>query len=194
MRTLLNVALLGAALLLPLAGCTEDQAAASPPPPQAITADAIGHYCGMNLLDHPGPKGQIILKGQSRPVWLSSVRDTFAYTMLPEESKDYRAIYVTDLGTDPDPARPDLARWTEAREAWFVIDSGFQGGMGAAEPLPFASEAAARAFAESHGGSVMRFQDVSDSYILASPLEEDGPGDAGGHDADSHGPHPRSTP
>jgi len=98
---------------------------------------------------------------------------------------------VTDLGNASDPASPDLARWTEARNAWFVIDSGFQGGMGAAEPLPFASEAVARSFAATHGGSVKRFEEVPDSYILASPLDDgEGPLDETGE----HGAHPRSTP
>lgn len=188
MRKLLSAILLAAIPLMPLTGCKEDEAASPPPPPQAITADAIGHYCGMNMLDHPGPKGQIILKGQTMPIWLSSVRDTFAYTMLPEESHDYRAIYVTDLETAADPARPNLDLWTEARNAWFVIDSGFQGGMGAAEPLPFGREAAARAFAAVNGGSVKRFAEVTDDYILAPPPEEDAD-NAGEHDM-----HARSRP
>ena len=165
--------LLAALPLLPLTGCKEDEAASAPPPPRAITAEAVGHYCGMTMLDHPGPKGQIVLKGRERPVWFSSVRDTFAYTMLPEESHDYRAIYVTDLEAAADPAHPDLGRWTEARTAWFVVDSGFAGGMGDAEPLPFAGEAAARAFAAKHGGTVKRFEDVTDDDILAPPAETD---------------------
>ena len=106
----LAAVLLAALPLLPLTGCKEDEAASAPPQPRAITAEAVGHYCGMTMLDHPGPKGQIVLKGRERPVWFSSVRDTFAYTMLPEESHDYRAIYVTDLEAAADPAHPDLAR------------------------------------------------------------------------------------
>ncbi|UEM06350.1 nitrous oxide reductase accessory protein NosL [Skermanella rosea] len=193
MRNLLTAALLGFALLLPLAGCKDEETTAAPPPPQAITADATGHYCGMNMLDHPGPKGQIILEGKSTPIWLSSVRDTFAYTMLPEESHEYRAIYVTDLTKAADPSRPDLDLWTEARNAWFVVGSGFRGGMGAAEPLPFAEETAARNFAAAHGGSVKRFSEVSDDTILASPEETDDPGEGGKHDG-RHGPHSRSMP
>lgn len=189
MRKLLSAILLAALPLLPLAGCKEDEAASPPPPPRVITADAMGHYCGMNMLDHPGPKGQIVLKGRERPVWLSSVRDTFAYTMLPEESHDYRAIYVTDLAAAPDPAHPDLAQWTEARDAWFVIDSGVIGGMGAAEPLPFGTEAAARAFAAKHGGIVKRFSEVTDDYILAPPPDSESSSNTWEHDTDT-----RSTP
>ncbi|HEU4804594.1 MAG TPA: nitrous oxide reductase accessory protein NosL, partial [Nitrobacter sp.] len=47
-------------LLVPLAllGC-DDKPAARLPSPHSLTAELIGHYCGMNVLEHPGPKGQI---------------------------------------------------------------------------------------------------------------------------------------
>ncbi|HYG91451.1 MAG TPA: nitrous oxide reductase accessory protein NosL [Azospirillum sp.] len=166
MRTVLNAALLAAALLGPLSACKQERAETAPPPPLALTADAVGHYCGMNLADHPGPKGQVILKGEARPVWLSSVRDTFAFTMLPEEPKDYRAVYVTDMGKAPDPRKPDLSVWIEARKAWYVLGSGHKGGMGASEPFPFADESAARAFAAAQGGVVKRFAEVTEDEIL----------------------------
>jgi copper chaperone NosL len=37
-----------------LLACQEE--AAQLPLPQKMTADSIGHYCSMNLLEHPGPK------------------------------------------------------------------------------------------------------------------------------------------
>lgn len=190
MRTSLKIGLLAAALLLPLAACKQERADSAPPPPQAIGADAVGRYCGMNLQDHPGPKGQILVKGEGRPIWLSSVRDTFAFTMLPEEPKEIRAIYVTDLGRTPDPQRPDLSAWVEARTAWYVVGSGQRGGMGASEPLPFAEEAAARAFAASQGGTVKRFAEVGEDEILtpqtaaeamAEPPPPSPPPSHGGH-------------
>ena len=78
-----------------LVGCKED---AAKPAPRTLTDAAIGHYCGMMLTEHDGPKGQILLKGQDEPVWFSSARDTVAFTLLPEESKDIAAIYVSDMG------------------------------------------------------------------------------------------------
>ncbi|HYH17435.1 MAG TPA: nitrous oxide reductase accessory protein NosL [Azospirillum sp.] len=178
MRTTLKATLLAAALLLPLSACKEEVAAVAPPP-QAIAADAVGHYCGMNLSDHEGPKGQVILKGRDKPVWMSSVRDTFAFTMLPEEPKDYRAVYVTDLGRAADPANPDLNAWVDARKAWYVLGSAMKGGMGEAEPMPFAEETAARAFAARHGGTVKRFAEVKEDEILQPPqaIEEEHPAD-----------------
>ncbi|MCW2248974.1 nitrous oxide reductase accessory protein NosL [Azospirillum fermentarium] len=189
MRTLLKATLLAAAVLLPLAAC-QQKTAEAPPPPQAIAADAVGRYCGMNLMDHPGPKGQVILKGTDKPVWLSSVRDALAFTALPEEPKDYRAVYVTDLARAADPRNPDLSAWVEARQAWFVLNSGQTGGMGEAETLPFADEGAARRFAAAHGGTVKRFTDLTVEEILmpgqpeSAVSEDDGHG--AGHSADPH--------
>lgn len=197
MRTLFKATLLAAAVLLPLTACQEKTAEA-PPPPQAIAADAVGRYCGMNLMDHPGPKGQVILKGSDKPVWLSSVRDTLAFTALPEEPKDYRAVYVTDLGRAADPRDPDLSAWVEARQAWYVLNSGQTGGMGEAETLSFADEEAARRFAAANGGTVKRFTDLTMEEILmpgqpeASASEEDG--HVGGHsDAHSGGHGPKGA-
>jgi hypothetical protein len=51
------------------------------------------------VLDHPGPNGQIFIKGQAEPVWFASVRDTVAFTLLPEEPKDVTAIYVNDMAS-----------------------------------------------------------------------------------------------
>ncbi|MBP2301146.1 nitrous oxide reductase accessory protein NosL [Azospirillum picis] len=173
MRTIptLPAALLGAALLLTLPGCKQERAEVVPPPPAVLTADAVGHYCGMSLADHAGPKGQILVKGQERPIWLSSVRDTFAFTMLPEEPKEIRAIYVTDVGKSKDPEALDMTAWVEARRAWYVLGSRLRGGMGEAEPFPFAEESAARAFAAANGGEVLRFADMHEDRILTPPAE-----------------------
>lgn len=168
MRTLRTL-LLAAALLAPLSACKQEKAEVVPPPPATLTADAIGHYCGMNLADHPGPKGQILVKGAERPIWLSSVRDTFAFTMLPEEPKEIRAIYVTDMAKAKDPAAPDTNVWVEARQAWYVLGSRLRGGMGDAEPYPFSDKAAAERFAQANGGTIQRFADVHEDQILTPP-------------------------
>ncbi len=192
MRISLKATLLAASLLLPLSACQQERAETAPPPPAAITADATGHYCGMNLADHPGPKGQVLVGGRDRPVWLSSVRDTFAFTMLPEEAKDLRAIYVTDVGKSADPRKPDLSVWIEARKAWYVVGSRQRGGMGEAEPFPFAEEADARRFAADNGGTVKRFAEVKEDEILypqthqEQTASDESTAHGGGHDG-AHG-------
>ena len=39
----------------------------------ALTPDAMGHFCQMNLLEHPGPKGQVHLEGlPGTPLYLAT--------------------------------------------------------------------------------------------------------------------------
>lgn len=149
-----------------LAGCGKQAAPAPAPLPDEVTYAAIGHYCGMPLADHEGPKGQIHLAGQLEPVWFSSVRDTIAFTRLPEEPRDITAIYVNDMGRAKNWARPEPGTWTDARQAWFVIDSDARGGMGAPEAVPFSDKAAAEAFRALHHGRVLRLAEIPDSFVL----------------------------
>jgi copper chaperone NosL len=175
-------ALIGVVLgAMALTACTEETPEA-PPAPRALTAEAVGHYCGMNLLEHKGPKGQIILAGWSEPIWFSSARDAFSFTMLPEETKDIRAIYVSDMAKALSWDDPGANNWVDAHKAFFVIGSSMQGGMGAPETVPFSNRAAAEKFAGEHGGRVVSFDEVPKGYVLGS---EPGAGGTGAHD--SHG-------
>jgi copper chaperone NosL len=155
---------------LALAGCN-DKKAADVPPPHELTASAIGNYCGMNVLEHPGPKGQIILASRIEPVWFSSARDAFSFTMLPEEPKDIRAIYVSDMARAPSWEQPGANNWVDAKQALFVVGSRVKGGMGADEAVPFSNREAADKFAAENGGQVMRFAEVPRDYVLGTGAE-----------------------
>lgn len=158
--------ILAALLLLPLlAGCGPEEVAEAPPP-APLTGDAIGYYCNMTVADHAGPKGQIHLRGKAAPIWFSSVRDAVAFTMLPGEPKNVTAIYVHDAGTMTDWKHPGDGAWIEARSAHFVIGSAMKGGMGLPETVPFATAAAARAFAAEHGGDVVAWRDIPTGYVI----------------------------
>lgn len=146
-------------------GCTQEPPAPSPPPAE-VNAESTGHYCGMLLVDHDGPKGQIHLASRSGPVWFSSVRDTIAFTRLPEEPRDITAIYVNDMARAVRWEQPEPGAWIDAREAWFVIDSDMRGGMGAPEAVPFSEERAAEAFRAQHRGRVVRLAEIPDRYVL----------------------------
>ena len=160
-------AVLLALLALLAAGCDDnDQAAAKVPPPVALTREATGHFCGMALVEHPGPKGQILLRGAQRPVWFTSARDTVAFTYLDEESKAISAIYVSDMGKAADWDRPGPDNWVEARRAWFVLGSDRRGGMGAEEAVPFSERVAADRFAAEHGGRVLRLAELPRDWVL----------------------------
>ncbi|MDW5317547.1 nitrous oxide reductase accessory protein NosL [Rhizobium sp. PL01] len=161
-------ALLLAALLV--TGC-EDKEQASMPAPYPLTADAMGRYCGMDVLEHAGPKGQVILDLIPEPIWFSSARDAIAFTMLPEEPKDIAAIYVSDMGKAPSWEKPGSENFIDARTAIYVIESSLRGGMGVHEAVPFSIKDDADAFAVKNGGKVVRFEDMPEDYILGSDTE-----------------------
>ena len=126
--------------VLLLAACGGKSENTAPPAPQQITDASVGHYCTMNLSEHNGPKAQIFLNGKpDRPVWFSTIKQMFGYTKLPEEPKGISMIYVTDMGKVTDWTNPNADNaWIDAKKAYYVIESGFVGGMGAEDALPFA--------------------------------------------------------
>lgn len=156
---------------LALVACKEEKAAQAPPPPHELTQRAMGRYCGMNVLEHPGPKGQILLASRLEPIWFSSARDTLSFTILPEEPKDIQAIYVSDMGKAASWAEPGAANWVEARQASFVVGSRAKGGMGVDEAVPFSDRGAAEKFASENGGRVVAYSEVPKDYILGSSVE-----------------------
>jgi len=154
-------------LMLPLVGCGEKQVAPIPPP-HRLTAEAIGRYCGMNVLEHPGPKGHIFVASLIEPIWFSSARDAIAFTVLPDEPKDIQAIYVSDMAEASSWDKPGADNWIEARKALFVLGSNAKGGMGGDEAVPFSDRAAAEKFVAENGGRIVAFADVPREYVLGS--------------------------
>jgi copper chaperone NosL len=177
---------------LALAGCNDQKTAEALPPPQEMTDAAIGRYCGMNVMEHPGPKGQIILASQKEAVWFSSARDAISFTLLPEEPKDIRAIYVSDMAKAPNWDEPGTTNWIDAKQAAFVIGSRLKGGMGGEEAVPFSDKATADKFAAENGGRVVAFSEVPKDYVLGGTAEltgsvEHGTGADGAQEG--HGDH-----
>ncbi len=146
-----------------LAACEKNQAIETPPA-QRLTREATGYYCLMTVLNHNGPKGQIMLTDKPQALWFTSVRDTIAFTLSPEEPKNIAAIYVNDM-SNAEWDNPGEDNWIDARKAWYVLDSKQTGGMGAPETVPFSTEKAARSFAGEHGGEVYRFDTIPPAYV-----------------------------
>jgi copper chaperone NosL len=151
--------------VLLLAACQEDDLRA--PDPVAMTGDALGHFCMMQLDRHPGPKAQIHLSGLPDPIFFTQVRDALAYVKGPERDADILAFYVSDMGAATSWEVPGIDNWTDATTAHFVVGADVTGGMGAPEIAPFASLAAARAFAGREGGEVMTLDAIPPETVLA---------------------------
>jgi nitrous oxide reductase accessory protein NosL len=152
--------LIAVALIVLPAACSREDARAVPAP-HSLTADATGHYCGMLLSEHAGPKGQILLKGKNAPVWFTSVRDTLTFLALPEEAKDIAAVYVSDMAKALNWDQPGADNWMLANAAFFVIESERQGGMGGAEAVPFSTETAAQTFVGQYHGRIVSFDEAA---------------------------------
>lgn len=153
-------------LLVALAACTSQNEPAEKPDPQAITAESVGHFCSMDLVEHDGPKGQIFIRGKTDPLWFSTIRQTLAYTILPDSPKGLDAIYVTDMAIVKDMRQPEAESWMNARDAYFVTESKMAGGMGGEDPLPFSDRRKAEEFAAKYGGTILKFSEISEDYIL----------------------------
>lgn len=151
-----------------VAGCREQ--ASAPPGPVTMTAEALGHYCQMNLTEHPGPKAQVHLEGISAPLFFSQVRDAIAYQRLPEQSHPIRAIYVSDMARAKSWEAPGIDNWVAVERAVFVVDSKKVGGMGVPELVPFSDKDAAAAFVAEHGGSIRELREIPDEAVLR-PLD-----------------------
>ncbi len=165
-------------LVLALAACKEETQDLSP---IALTPEATGHYCQMNLLEHPGPKAQVHLEGlPGMPLFFSQVRDAVAYARLPEQDGVILATYVSDMGAPGATwEEPGPTNWIAAESATYVMGSSAEGGMGAPELVPFADPAAAAAFAAEKGGKVVQLAQVPDSEVIAPVVLE---GDIGAED------------
>ncbi|MGD9479911.1 nitrous oxide reductase accessory protein NosL [Shinella sp. G-2] len=164
------------AMLTLLAACKEE--VAQDTAPQDMTPETLGHYCQMNLLEHPGPKAQVFLEGNPAPLFFSQVRDAIAYMRGPEQVAPILAVYVNDMGqTGATWDKPGDGNWIPADAAFYVVGSARAGGMGAPETVPFSSRERAEAFTRTEGGRVLALADVTDDMVLT-------PVDAGAEQGD----------
>jgi copper chaperone NosL len=132
-------------------GCYEETVAEKPDP-VTLTAESVGYYCQMDMLEHEGPKAQIHIAGYPAPLWFSQVRDAVAYTRLPEETTEITAIYVNDMGRAKSWADPGADNWVDA------------------DAIPFGAQGDAETFITRNGGTIVRFAEIPEDYVL-SPVD-----------------------
>ena len=107
----------------------------------------------MNLAEHKGPKGQVLLKSGKDPLWFSSVRDALTYAQSEVVSeKEMAGFWVNDMaqGTWEKPAP---GAWIEAKAA-FTSSEAIKARHGRHRGSAVPGAHAAEAFAKENGGTV----------------------------------------
>ena len=147
------------AVLLLLSGCDRGDKSAQSHDPVPISNGDECHVCGMTINNYPGPKGQAFIRNHSTPFKYCSTRDLFSHILQPEVRSRITQIYTHDMGsTEWD--TPSNTAFTDARQAWFVINHPMKGAMGPTL-ASFAEKTAAENFVEQHGGKIVRFDDIT---------------------------------
>lgn len=162
---------LALAATLLLAACDGEQAGTAPAEPAEPDRTASCAVCGMTVVDYPGPKAQLFLKGETEPKHFCSTRDFFAYLQEEDSPRSHRirAMFVHDMGrTDWDRPHAGDSHWIPAREAFYVVGSDRRGAMGPTF-ASFARQADAEAFAAEHGGTLKRFDDIDRELVVNMP-------------------------
>lgn len=145
-------------MLLFIGGCGNSEKAPESRPPVAIGPGDECHVCGMLITRFPGPKGEVYVRGGSRPLKFCSTRDLFSYLLQPE-SVGVTQIYVHDMGAT-EWVHPDDNAFVDARAAWYVVNQPLQGAMGPTL-ASFKRREDARVFMDKHGGELLRFDDIT---------------------------------
>lgn len=150
-----------------LASC-QDDSSANMPDPVNITAESTAHFCGMNISEMPGPKAEVILKGEPSILFFAQVRDGIAYMKQPERTARILVFYVSDMARAKSWDQPGADNWTDGKKAFYVVGAAVKGGMGAPEVAPFATRADAEKFTREKGGAVMQLSAIPESAVLGA--------------------------
>lgn len=179
-----------AALLLSvsLVACKQGVEAEVVPQAAQISSESTGYFCHMFLSEHDGPKSHLYLADQEEPIWFTEVNQLFAFSILPEEPKNIVAMYVNDASGIQDWKDHDASNtnWLDAKTAFYVIESSFVGGMGSDDALPFEERAGAEAYVTEHGGRVVTFDEMPESFVFQQPLQSQPHGGHSGHGEAGH--------
>lgn len=130
--------------------------------PREIAAQSSCSLDGMLLSDYPGPKGQIIHKGDSEVAWFCDSVELLATLLKPEQLRPVLAAHVQDMGK-ADWDKP-VGHWIDARQAIYVLGSKRHGSMGPTA-ASFADERAAQGFAQQWGGRVLHYAEIKPDMV-----------------------------
>lgn len=130
---------------------------------RAVPKDARCPVCGMYPSRSPDWAAQIIFANGDvqffdSPLSLFMYLSDVARYTPGRSADDVAAQFVTDASG---PSR----RWIDAKSAFYVVDSSARGPMRAGNLPAFATQQAARQFAEQRGGKVLAFADVDAALV-----------------------------
>lgn len=144
-------------------GCSEDSNNNITSTPRDLTRDAVCMLDGMILLDHPGPKGQVIFKN-GEPHFFCDTKGLFSALYDPNYKTKIKQAFVQDFSKRSWGSYND--RWIEVEQAFFVMDSSRLGAMGPTLAT-FSLRSDAENFAKEFGGSVLAFNELNEEKFEA---------------------------
>lgn len=152
-----------------LGACSDSTTSPEKPLPIKLGGDEVGYYMQMIVADHAGPKAQLWLSDQTKPLWFVDVRDAILFMRTPEEADNITVIYAHDMAKNPDYNHvKDI--WVDINLAVFVIESERKGGMGMPETIPFSDRESAVNFVAEHGGEIIDSIDkIPTDYLTKMP-------------------------
>ena len=118
---------------------------------------------GMILLDHPGPKGQTILKNGEHQFFCDT-KGLISTLFDPIHKNKIQHAFVQDFGKRE--WGSFSTNWIDVKQAFFVMDSSRFGAMGPTL-VTFGSRADAEAFIEKFGGSLLAFSELNEEKFEA---------------------------
>lgn len=110
----------------------------------------------MIIVDFPGAKAQIHYKNRRYDAFCSTL-DMFLFYLQPDRPSDIVAIYVNDMGGSE-------GGWIDAEKAYYVFGGDMMGPMGESL-VPFSDPRKAEAYIKSHGGRIVRFNEVTQEML-----------------------------
>lgn len=115
------------------------------------------HVCGMLIDGFPGPRGELYQANKMHK--FCSTRDMLSYYFDPENQHQVQSMFVHDMANS-EWNKPDDNHLIDARSAYYVLGSDKEGAMGPTL-ASFAQQADADAFAQTYGGKVLAFAQLS---------------------------------
>lgn len=160
MATVIAISILALAFI-GLCGCAEEVALQVRP--VAVTR---AHACaldGMTVIDHHGPKAQILRRDGSRAIFCDA-KEALGELLDPVRGKQVAEVWLQTLDEHPWASHAD--GWAVAAELHIVSGSAKMGSMGPTL-APFVDRAGAEAFVARYGGQIYRLDEIDNEVVEA---------------------------